>query len=464
MSVAKYHLLKNIAENKNLIRKILDVSADGLMVVNREGIIVYVNQSFVDIHNIPEKEAVGRHVTKIIENTRMHFVAETGMAETDAIQTIHGRDVVVSRIPLIEDDECIGAVGKIRFLDVGEVKDLTERVNKIEKQLRKTPLKNTDTHYTFADIVAFSASSLNAKKSAYRSATCDASVLLLGESGVGKEVYAHSIHNLSKRNKGPFIRLNCSAIQQELFESELFGYEEGAFTGAKKGGRKGKFEQAHTGTIFLDEIGDMPLNAQAKLLRVLQEKEIDKLGGEKIVHIDVRVIAATNQNLEQLVEEGKFRKDLFYRLNVIPIILPPLRERELDIPELIRLFWKQLKKDHGIYYKQLDHSALMVMQKYEWPGNIRELRNILERAMTVVLQDTVTAEHIQTIIMGQRGMGDDNCTQNECELTKLVENTEKKAISIALVRANNNRSQAAKILGISRALLYKKMHYYKLII
>lgn len=445
------------------LKNILEITLQGLQVVDKKGIIIFVNESYEEIHKVKREDIIGKHVTDVIENTRMHIVAQTGVREKDQLQEIRGKEFVVSRIPIFAMGECVGAVGFIRFQYTDEVKNLTKKVEKLEKELKHASNKielNIDTKFGFNDIVAIAQSSLNVKEVAKRAATSDSTVLLLGESGVGKEVYAQSIHNLSMRNKGPFIRMNCSAIQESLFESELFGYQEGAFTGAKKGGKKGKFELANNGTIFLDEIGDMPLQIQAKLLRVIQEREIDRLGDEKTIDIDVRIIAATNQNLDQLVDEGKFRKDLYYRLNVIPIVIPPLRERILDLPKLVQVFWERLQKKRGVYYKTLDYSALVALEEHSWPGNIRELNNVLERAMAVVVQDTITDSHINTIILGQKARKEEYCVKNNCKLSEIVENTERGAISMALVRANNNKSQAAKFLGISRALLYKKLHYY----
>jgi transcriptional regulator with PAS, ATPase and Fis domain len=450
----------------DLMRTILDLSVEGLQVVNKDGIITFVNRSFEEIHNIPASEAVGRHVTEVIENTRMHIVARTGVPELDEIQRIGKRRFVVSRIPIKRKGQCVGALGKIVFRHLDQVDLLARKVENLKKQVefyRQKQGAPPETLFTFDDIVARAPASEKAKETAMRAAPTDTTVLLLGESGVGKEVYAHSIHHLSLRCRGPFIRVNCSAIQNDLFESELFGYEEGAFTGAKKGGKQGKFEQANFGTIFLDEITEVPLDIQSKLLRVLQEQEIEKIGQESLKRVDVRIIAATNQDIQKLVEQGKFRKDLFYRLNVIPILIPPLRERREDILELVRILWDQLAKKHGIYHKSLGPDALQVMEEYDWPGNIREMRNVLERSLTIILQDTITAEQIQMIMVGSRETVTECMKNEECRLDALVESTERRAISFALARCNNNRMQAAKILGVSRALLYKKMHQYGMI-
>ena len=465
MNSAKHFSLTNLSENSTLLKKVLDLSVKGLMIVDKFGVLIFITESFAKIHNVKVEDAIGKHVRDVIENTRMHIVAQTGIAEQDELQQIHGHEYVVSRIPIIENGVCLGAIGIIRFEYTAEVKELQRKVLKLESELKNKThnlLINTDTNYSFTDIVAISEPSINAKNIALRAAACDSTVLLLGESGVGKEVFAQSIHNLSKRNHCPFIRLNCSAIQDTLFESELFGYEDGAFTGAKKGGKKGKFELAQSGTILLDEIGDMPLSVQSKLSRVIQEREIDKVGGERVKNIDVRIIAATNCNLEELIAEGKFRQDLFYRLDVIPIYIPPLRERRLDIPLLIKAFWERLQKERGVYYKNLSPQAQEVLISYKWPGNIRELKNVLERAITIVPQDIITDDHIKTIIQGHSSKKSEFFLINNYNLTDLLSNTEKEAISVALVRSSNNRSHTAKLLGISRSLLYKKMHQYNL--
>jgi transcriptional regulator with PAS, ATPase and Fis domain len=451
----------------DLMSRVMNASADGMMVVDANGIITLINKSFEEIHHVTRSQVIGRHVTEIIENTRMHIVAQTGVAEVDDFQEIGSHDFVVTRFPIFRDGKCIGAVGKIIFTDFTEIKRLGLKVSRLRGQLdaknRSKSQSRSDTKYTFEDIVAHSKASLQAKERAMRVASSKATILLLGESGVGKEVYAHAIHNLSLRCRQPFIRVNCSAILETLFESELFGYADGAFTGARKGGNSGKFEQADGGTIFLDEVGDMPLGVQAKMLRVLQEHEIDKVGGQGSLPVDVRVIAATNQDLENLVAEGKFRKDLYYRLNVIPLLIPSLRDRPEDVVVLIKRFWGDLQKSHGIYHKSLSDSAMQLLVTHPWPGNIRELRNLLERTLTIVLEDTISAEQVQAILFGlgpsKTSLGEEEC----CQLDQVVAKAERQAIGFALARSNNNRLQAAKLLGVSRPLLYRKMHEYGLI-
>ena len=258
-------ILNNSEKMIDFQRKIIDLCADALMVVDKNGLIIYINKSFEDVHNVSEAEVLGKPVTSIIDNTRLNIVAKTGVPEHDRLQDINNHSYIVSRVPIFEDNECVGAVGMIRFRHMEEIQRLTEKIKDLKcelEQLRMSSKISNQTEYTFDRIPGIAESAKKAKTRAMLAAPQKVTVLLRGESGVGKEVYAQSIHNCSPRSKGPFIHLNCSAIAEHLIESELFGYEEGAFTGARRGGRRGMFEQADKGTIFLDEIGDMPLSAQ----------------------------------------------------------------------------------------------------------------------------------------------------------------------------------------------------------
>ena len=300
---------------------------------------------------------------------------------------------------------------------------------------------------------------LEIKTLAQKAAATDFSVLLTGETGTGKEVFANAIHHASERRNKPFIRINCAAIPTELLEAELFGYEEGSFTGARKGGKKGKFELADEGTLFLDEIGDMPLTMQAKLLRVLQEKEIEKVGGEHPISVDVRVIAATNQNLELRIKDKSFRHDLFYRLNVIQLRIPSLQERGEDISLLAEYFLRQLNERYGKEVK-LTQETEKLLVAYAWPGNIRELRNVIERAYSMVDDDVITPAHLAGNILG-RGKFSSGAS-NGRTLDDLMGEVEKD-ILLAILRQNgNNYRLTAKKLGINRSTLYKKLEKYQI--
>jgi transcriptional regulator with PAS, ATPase and Fis domain len=289
---------------------------------------------------------------------------------------------------------------------------------------------------------------------ALKAAATNAPVLLIGESGTGKELFAHAIHHASERRRYPFIRLNCAAIPKDLLEAELFGYEPGAFTGAGSKGKPGKFELAHQGTIFLDEISDLPLEMQPKLLRVLEEKEMERLGGTRLTKCDFRLIAASHENLEKCVEEGKFRKDLYYRLNVIPIQILPLRERKEDIPTIAEHLIQTLNKDLGTNVTKISPEILNILENYDWPGNIRELSNILERILYSIDGDTI---QIQQLPIFLQSMSAGSMKLQPTLLRRLREDMEKEALIQAIRISKDNKNKAAKLLGIHRTALYKKM-------
>ena len=449
-------------------RMLIDHIALALMVVDTSGRIIYINSSFEEYHKVRAEDVIGRHVSEVVENSRMHIVARTGMAEHDAFQDIHDRPTVVSRIPLFDGKTCVGAVGMIRYQYVEEANELTRRIESLKNELqrvREVKSASADTEYTFDSILASAPLIEHAKESAVRASRTDATVLLCGESGVGKEVFGQSIHNGSRRRNGPFIRLNCSAIHENLIEAELFGYKPGAFTGASSKGRKGKFELADGGSIFLDEIGDMPLHAQVKLLRVIQEGEFYPLGSETPVRSNVRIIAATHRNLGEMSREGTFREDLYYRLNVIPIYIPPLREIPESIPELAKRFWERLSTKHGIFHRELTREAIRELEIHPWKGNVRELQNVLERILVMARHTHIDANDIRRVL--QQGevrnlLDAEHQGEDPVGLKGLIERTERHAVSAALAAASGNKSEAARALRISRPLLYKKMKLYGL--
>lgn len=314
--------------------------------------------------------------------------------------------------------------------------------------------------YSMDDIVGSSESMRACKERARRIAQSTSTVLITGETGVGKELFAHAIHNESRRREGPFVRVNCAAIPEALLEAELFGYEEGSFTGAKKGGHAGKFELAEGGTIFLDEIGDMPFNMQAKLLRILQEREFERLGGKGVQRVNMRVIAATNADLEALIQKGKFRSDLFYRLNVLALKIPPLRECKSDIPALIDHFRDVFSREHGVS-TPFSAECTTALCSYEWPGNIRELGNIVEKIMfeaegrSAQLADI--PRHIQDSINVKK-----MANPKEHSLLSLLERIEKEEIKKALKHCNGSRAETAEYLQIAKIRLYRKMKKYRI--
>ncbi|MGB9905542.1 MAG: sigma-54 interaction domain-containing protein, partial [Desulfotomaculales bacterium] len=393
------NLQKELARAKNaveLLETVLDNIQNGIVVVDRNARIIIFNKAYCDFLEVRKEDMIGRPVVEAIENTRMHIVLQTGVAEIGDVQRIKGHDMICSRIPLKKNGEIWGALGIVMFRDVKDLRTLMRRVERLQSELEfyKDELaREQGARYRLENIVGTSERIQELKRIVLKVARSDSTVLIRGESGTGKELFAHALHNASPRRARPFVRVNCSALPENLLESELFGYREGAFTGARRGGKMGKFELADGGTIFLDEIGDLPVNMQAKLLRVLQEKEIERLGDNQPTKVNVRVIAATNRNLEEMVREGLFRQDLFYRLNVVVLEIPPLRERPEDIPALVASLLAKLTEHLGCSPKRIDEGALECLRKHTWPGNVRELENVLERILNLVEEDVITVHH-----------------------------------------------------------------------
>jgi transcriptional regulator with PAS, ATPase and Fis domain len=456
----------------NLYRKIYDKLYNWMVVVDPEGYIIMMTKSYCDFVGVTQEYAVGRHVTEIIENTRMHIVAQTEQKEIGALQEIKGNMMIADRIPLYHDNKLIAAVGSVIFRDVSELDSYVKNVQQMEKQLdfyKKELQKALGGIYTFDNIVGESEAISKAKDMAVKVSTSKSNVLILGESGTGKELFAHAIHNASPRNQYPLIKINCGSIPSELLESELFGYETGAFTGAKKGGKPGKFELADKSTIFLDEIGDLPLAMQVKILRVIQEREIERIGSTKSQKVDVRIIAATNRNLEEMIKEKTFREDLYYRLNVININIPSLRERKSDIPLLSLHLMKKISSEMERHVTEISEDAMKALSAYDWPGNIRELGNLIERALNLVdKQAMIGLEHLPRYVT--HGIAVPLLPDPDHSISvaingtmkEIYEEIERKAIRQALIDFKGNKYQAAQKLDISRTSLYEKIRQYDL--
>ena len=457
--------LENVKSLKSTLESAIESIFEGIVIVDKKGIITMINQSYCEFLDVEAGKVVGKHVTDVIPNTRMHVVAQGGKAEVADIQRIKENNCVVTRIPIVKDGERVGAVGKVLYKDVKDLKILSTKLNKLQFEVEyyKEELRKAyGGKYTFDNIIGVSEKMQWTKSIAIKAAKGSSTVLVLGESGTGKELFAHSIHNESPRHNAPFIKVNCAAVPDNLLESELFGYDEGAFTGAKKGGKPGKFELANGGTIFLDEIGDMPLSMQAKMLRVLQEKEFERVGGTKTIKLDLRVIAATNRDLEKMIEEGEFRHDLYYRLNIISLTISPLRERVEDIPLLCTMLLKKINKQTPHCIEGVSATALQLLMSYAWPGNVRELENILERAINLMDDDEllITPECLPPVLK-KVNIGKDQGETGD-NLSGLLGDTERQAILKALEAAGGNKSEAAKILGIHRSGFYQKMRKYKI--
>lgn len=456
-------LLEKLDKERNsseILNTVIETAYDGMVIIDKMGIITMMSKAYTDFLGIKREDAIGKHVSEVIENTRMPIVLETGQEEVAQLHKIKGNYMIASRIPIIKNGETIGVVGKVLFRNVKELNSLYKKIGAIEKELEnyKSKLKEFNTaSYSIENIIGESASIMEAKAIVQKAAHTNSNVLILGESGTGKEIFAHAIHSESNRHEGPFVKVNCAAIPSDLLESELFGYEAGAFTGAKKEGKIGKFEIANEGTIFLDEIGDMPLHMQVKLLRVIQEREVEKVGGVATRKINIRIIAATNRNLEKLVSEGKFREDLYYRLNVVTIEIPPLRERGSDIILISNHLIKKLSIDLGKKVKGISKEAEQYLKNYEWKGNVRELENVLERAINFMGdREIIDVDDLPKEVTGKKA------SIIPKRLQDILEESEKNAIILALRASDGNKTKAAKILDIGRTSLYEKIEKYKI--
>jgi len=383
--------LMNLGEE--FIFALIDNPYECPIIIDDKGIIRYMSRFSKRLIGIDPDEAVGTHISDVIKDTRLHEIPQDGRARIADLLYIGGKQQVISRIPLKNmHGQVIGAVGKGVFNEVAKLMEAGKRIDILNSQLQY--YQNHVSHLKGGTLVGTSNAMRELRESALRAANCNSNVLITGESGTGKEVVAQFIHQHSKRSKGPFIRLNCASIPHELFESELFGYESGAFTGALTKGKPGKFELAEGGTILLDEIGEMPMPMQVKLLRVLEDRTIDRLGSVKSMPVDFRLIAATNRDLPQMVKDGAFRMDLYYRINILHIHTPNLRSMREDIPLLVDYLISHIKEDLGAPEITVSEEAMRALELYHWPGNVRELRNVLERAIIVSKDRVIRIENL----------------------------------------------------------------------
>ena len=450
-----------VSVSEDILNTIFNTVDECVVVVDKNGIITMMSNGYKDFINCENPE--GKHVTEVIENTKLHIVAKTGEKEFGEIQEANGHKMISMRVPIMKEGKVVGAIGKVMFKDLSNLEILSNKLINLEKEIEyyKNELSaDGKAMYNFNNIIGGSAKSKEVMSLARRVAKIDSNVLITGESGTGKELFAHSIHNASRRCLKPFVKINCGAIPAELFESEMFGYEEGAFTGAKRSGKKGKFEHANGGTILLDEIGDMPMNMQVKLLRVIQEKELVRVGGNDVIKVDIRVIASTNKCLEQLIKDGKFREDLYYRLNVMHLKLPSLRERVEDIEELANELRIKICKKYAVYSEGISREAIDYLKSYSWPGNIRQLENVIERAINLLDADlSIMPKHLPEKIIKNKIK---KYSLESNYLKDVVETIEKDLIMECIRKTGGNKNETAKILGLSRAGLYKKLSRYNL--
>ncbi|MBD3640136.1 MAG: sigma 54-interacting transcriptional regulator [Marinobacter sp.] len=436
----------------------------GAIAVDREARITWINQSYAQLLGLGDvADAIGKPVRVVIPHTRMPEVVETGKPLLLDIMEHDQQQLVVTRMPYYDDDgELVGAVAFVLYDDLQPLTPLVSKYRRLHQDLaaaRKALAKKArGTRYSLGDFVGASPAALEVKRRARLAAGREMPVLLLGETGTGKEVLAQAIHTVSARTDKPFVGVNVAAIPDNLLEAEFFGVAPGAYTGADRRTREGKFQLANGGTLFLDEVGDMPLPLQAKLLRALQEGEIEPLGSNKVVPVDVRVIAATSRNLEEMIAEGSFRSDLYYRLNVLEIPIPPLRDRLADLGVLCEALLEDIGDGLDVRGEITD-AGVSALAGYDWPGNIRELRNVLERALTMGEEGgQLDADAIFKVLPRNGTRSLSALTPRPVRpLGQTMAEAEAQAIEEALVAARGNRTRAAKLLGISRSVLYEKL-------
>lgn len=442
-----------------LLQAIFNSVSEGILVLNNKFNIIDFNKMAFRILGLKREVLVKINIKEIFDNHELVdkcFVNNESYKREDCTFTVNGNKIrcVTNLVPILRENKITGVV--ITFRD-------TKHIHKVVNNV-----VGYSAAYTFKDIITKNQYMKKNIQYAKKAANTDCNILLEGSSGTGKEVFAQAIHNYSSRAKGPFVAVNCAAIPRELFESELFGYEKGAFTGASKGGYPGKFELAEGGTIFLDEIGELPLDIQSKLLRVLDNHKIVRVGSTYEKKINVRVISATNRNLLEEVDKKNFRYDLYYRLNVIGMLLMDLQDRKEDIEALTKHFMKKLNGNNLEGGKDIDSSAIVRLKEYKWEGNIRELRNIIEKAYYLCDSDIITERYLLNLVNGKEKLEESFSEENISKLDLKVEDiqplklVEEQNIKKALIACKGNAEEAAKVLGISRATIYRKISKYKI--
>ncbi|MHB1626769.1 MAG: sigma 54-interacting transcriptional regulator [Bacilli bacterium] len=483
---------KELETTKNLehtLQRAVAISYDGVAIMDAKGRFTVANDAFLELFHLRKERIVGKHWSAVAPDLLLQD-EWSDEQEEGQIRTLGGQLCLVTQEPIVRAGKRLGVIVKIIFRQLKQWRAVFRHLEELESELhyyrgeirRMNALSNA-----FDRIIGMDESMLKLKQQALLAAQWTSTVLITGESGTGKELFAEAIHEESGR-KGNFIKVNCAAIPAELLESEFFGYADGAYTGARRGGKPGKFELAHGGTIFLDEMGDMPPALQAKLLRVLQERTFERIGDTKTIEVDVRIIAATNHDLRQMMREGTFREDLYYRIHVVHLDIPPLRKRIQDLPLLCEHLIKKLNKKMNKHVLGVTPQAASAMQTYAWPGNIRQLENVLEMAMNLGVDGWIETEHLSDEV-SETGPAASAGTQTETEarlrepfeapgkagsglqrqhggavrpFQSSIESWEKQYLLNALRESRGNRTKAAKLLGISRSALYQKLRKYRI--
>ncbi|CFY10387.1 RNA polymerase sigma factor 54 interaction domain [Syntrophomonas zehnderi OL-4] len=465
-------LMDKLQENNEfniIFQGLIENPYTAYVIVDHLGYITIVNNTFLKLLKMPREAVIGKYILDIVPNSKLPEILATGRTDKADIWGLHpDEDIIVDRLPIKKDGQIIGAIAHSVVLDMNEVKSLIRRLQDTQKELfiYKEEIRSIyKAKWQFEDLIGQSREFTNIKDMARQFSKTSSTLLITGESGTGKELFAQAVHNASSRSLGPFIRINCAALPENLLESELFGYEEGAFTGAKKGGKPGKFELAKGGTIFLDEIGDMPFNMQTKLLAVLQERVVERVGGTSPIDINVRVIAATNRDLEKMINNHEFREDLYYRLNVVQLRIPPLRKRLDDLPLLAYSLIVRLNHHLGTSVNSISDEAMEILRNYTWPGNVRELENLLERAINLAhmnFRNCIQKADLPSLYNDKYDLDAATEINEEKTLAEKIEDIEKELIIQALTKSGNNKSKTAKLLGIHSSALYRKLNKYGL--
>lgn len=456
-----FNVAKNICdlaqreeEKAERFKTIIDYSADGIIALDNKNVVVTYNPTAEKIFNIKATEILEKPIHNNINSMLVERILGDGNMLLNKIININSKQFLMNRLPIIISNEMFSLV--MTFQDVSKLQELEQ---KVRSQLYK---KGLVARYNFSDIKGESLIIKNTIKQAKMIAKTNTTVLILGETGSGKELFAQSIHNFSSRSKGPFVAINCAAMPENLLESELFGYEEGAFTGAKKGGKPGIFELAHGGTIFLDEISEIPLSLQGRLLRVLQEREVLRIGGDYILNVNIRVITATNANLFNLMKEGKFRQDLYFRLNILDLRIPPIRERKEDLSILVNEMIQKMNSKHNTSIENISENAMQLLLGYGWPGNVRELENFTEKMCVLSDKNIINEELVRRLLENYSGYSfqEKEPIENPDKITVNLGNLkdiENQVIMQANKLFKNDKNYLAEKLGISRTTLWKKL-------
>ena len=447
----------------DFLELILNNVYSGIIVCDREARVVFINQVYAELLKIDRSEAVGRKIQEFFPASRLNLVIQSGQAELGqrcALKT--DTPLLVNRIPLKHKGQTTGAILQTVFRDYQHFTDLWSRLNMLEKEVKyyKGGLDSLlSAKYTFKSIIGQSRVIDEVKTLTHKYAQSDAPVLITGPTGTGKELFAHAVHNASPRKAGPFVCLNCAAIPRELLESELFGYTSGAFTGASRKGKPGQIELAHQGTLYLDEIGELPPAAQVKLLRVLDTKVLGKIGAVKSTQVNFRLVAATNRDLPERIARRQFRDDLYYRLNAMTVSVPPLARRREDIPLLVRHFLDDLLRPD----LTLSEEALAILKRYDWPGNVRELKNVVERAISLTDSHQIGVEQLPQTISSCLPGSTPESGNPDTLLADEIARKEKTLIQERLAYHHKNMAKTARSLGISRSTLYEKCKRHRII-